>query len=226
MGERGGSDGRGGGASRGTRSKSSGRWLERHVSDPHVRRAVAEGYRSRAVWKLEELDRRDALLAPGARVLELGAAPGGWSQYVAARVVPGGGRVVASDVLEMDALADVEFVRGDFTDEAVAEAIVASLGEGGADVVLSDMAPNLSGVAVSDQARSVALAELALEMCERVLKPGGSFAVKVFQGEGFDGFAAAVRGAFRTVKVRKPDASRSRSREVYLVGLGHRGGGR
>ena len=208
---------------RGSRSKSSGRWLERHVADPHVRRAVAEGYRSRAVWKLEEIDRRDGLLRPGLAVLELGAAPGGWSQYVASRVAPGG-RVVASDVLEMDALADVEFVRGDFTEDAVADEIAGRLGEGGADVVLSDMAPNLSGVAASDQARSVALAALALEMCDRVLKPGGAFAVKVFQGEGFDGFAKAVRDAFRTVKVRKPDASRAHSREVYLVGLGARAG--
>ena len=207
---------------KGSRSKSSGRWLERHVSDPHVRRAVAEGYRSRAVWKLEEIDRRDALLRPGHTVLELGAAPGGWSQYVVSRVGPAG-RVVASDVLEMDALADVEFVAGDFTDEAVAREIAARLGEGGADVVLSDMAPNLSGVASSDQARSVALAELALEMAGDVLKPDGAFVVKVFQGEGFDGFASAVRQVFRTVRVRKPDASRSRSREVYLVGLGAKG---
>ena len=213
----------GGGAARGrSRSKSSGRWLERHVSDPHVRRAVSEGYRSRAVWKLEEIDRRDRLLRQGAAVLELGAAPGGWSQYVAARVRPAG-RVVASDVLEMDALAGVEFVRGDFTEEEVAESIARRLGPGGADVVLSDMAPNFSGVAVSDQARSVALAELALEMCDRVLKPGGAFVVKVFQGEGFDGFAAQVRRAFRTVRTRKPDASRAASREVYLVGLGARG---
>ena len=207
---------------RGSRSKSSGRWLERHVADPHVRRATAEGYRSRAVWKLEEIDRRDGLLRPGLVVLELGAAPGGWSQYVASRVKPGG-RIVASDVLDMDSLADVEFVRGDFTQNEVAEAILARLGDGGADVVLSDMAPNLSGVAVSDQARSVALAELALQMAEDVLRPGGAFVVKVFQGEGFDGFATAVRRAFRTVKVRKPDASRPRSREVYLVGSGARG---
>ena len=222
MGEGGGPGGRAGRSARRSRSKSSGRWLERHVSDPHVKRAVAEGYRSRAVWKLEEIDRRDALLARGQRVLELGAAPGGWSEYVAARVVPGGGRVVASDVLEMDPLADVEFVGGDFTDDAVAEEIVRRLGPDGADVVLSDMAPNLSGVVVSDQARSVGLAELALEMCDRVLKPGGSFAVKVFQGEGFDGFARSVREAFDVVRIRKPDASRARSREVYLVGLGRR----
>ena len=224
MGGRGGSGTRGRGArpKSGTRARSGGRWLERHVSDPHVRRATSEGYRSRAVWKLEEIDRRDRLLGPGRAVLELGAAPGGWSQYAAARVAPGG-RVVASDVLEMDPLADVEFVRGDFADEAVAAELARRLGAGGADVVLSDMAPNLSGVAVSDQARSVALAELALEMCDRVLKPGGAFAVKVFQGEGFDGFAAEVRRAFRTVRVRKPDASRASSREVYLVGLGARG---
>lgn len=201
----------------GARSKSSGRWLERHVADPHVRRAVGAGYRSRAVWKLEELDRRDALLRPGATVLELGAAPGGWSQYAVQKVMPGG-RVVASDILEMDALADVEFVRGDFTERAVADEIVERLGGGGADVVLSDMAPNLSGVVASDQARSIGLAELALEMCLEALRPGGAFAVKLFQGEGSDAYVKAVRGVFRSVKVRKPDASRASSREVYLVG--------
>ncbi len=210
-----------------TRSKSSGRWLDRHVNDPHVQRAVGEGYRSRAVWKLEEIDRKDSLLDVGHTVLELGAAPGGWSQYAAARVRAGevgGGRVVASDILDMDALADVEFVRGDFTERAVADAILERLGGRPADIVLSDMAPNLSGVAASDQARSMGLAELALEMCGEALKTDGAFVVKVFQGAGFDAFARDVRAVFRSVKIRKPEASRARSREVYLVGRGHRPG--
>ena len=208
-----------------TRSKSSGRWLDRHVHDPHVQRAVDAGYRSRAVWKLEEIDAKDSLLSPGHGVLELGAAPGGWSQYAAAKVragSAGGGRVVASDILDMDALADVEFVRGDFTERAVADAILERLGGRPADVVLSDMAPNLSGVAASDQARSMGLAELALDLCTEALIRDGSFVVKVFQGEGFDAFVRDVRAAFRSVKIRKPEASRSRSREVYLVGRGYR----
>ena len=196
-------------------SKSSG-WFERHVGDAHVRRAQEEGYRSRASYKLAEIDKRDGLIRRGATVLELGAAPGGWTQYVVEQAGQSG-KVVASDLLEMDSIAGVDFVCGDFTEQETADRIEHVLGPDGADVVLSDMAPNLTGVASTDQARSMALAELALDMAGSVLKPGGAFVVKVFQGEGFDAFVVALRSQFKQVKVRKPEASRSRSREVYLV---------
>lgn len=198
------------------KSKSSARWLREHVQDEHVKRATSDGYRSRAVYKLREIDEKDGLLKRGAAVLELGSAPGGWSQYVAARIGPEG-RAVASDILPMDPIADVEFIQGDFMEASVATLIEDSLGPAGADLVISDMAPNLSGVASSDQARVMALAELALDTATRVLNPEGAFVVKVFQGAGFDEFVAALRTVFGNVKVRKPEASRSRSREVYLV---------
>jgi len=204
-------------------SRSSGQWFERHVNDVHVKRAGAEGYRSRAVYKLQELDRRDRLILPGSVVLELGAAPGGWTQYVSERAGERG-RVVASDLLDVDPVAGMTFVQGDFTEQVTADRIVAALGEDGADLVLSDMAPNLTGVSGTDQARSMALAELALDMAVGVLKPGGSLAMKVFQGEGFETFVKALRQHFRGVKIRKPDASRSRSREVYLVAVDFSGG--
>lgn len=197
--------------------KSAG-WYDRHVGDAHVRRAQEEGYRSRASYKLAEIDKRDGLIRRGATVLELGAAPGGWTQYVVERAGDSG-RVVASDLLEMDAIAGVDFVQGDFTEQLTADRIEQALGETGADVVLSDMAPNLTGVASTDQARSMGLAELALDMAGTVLKPGGAFVVKVFQGEGFDAFVTVLRSQFKRVKVRKPEASRSRSREVYLVAI-------
>lgn len=200
----------------GSRSKSSARWLREHVQDAHVKQAHSDGYRSRAVYKLREIDEKDGLLAKGAAVLELGSAPGGWTQYVAERI-GSKGRIVASDILPMDAVADVEFIQGDFTEASVASRIEESLGPAGADLVISDMAPNLSGVASSDQARVMALAELALDTAVRVLNPEGAFVVKVFQGAGFEEFVTALRKTFRNVKVRKPDASRSRSREVYLV---------
>lgn len=200
----------------GKRSKSSGRWLREHVDDVHVKQAQVDGYRSRAVYKLREIDRKDKLFRPGMAVLELGSAPGGWTQYAAERVGPTG-RIVASDILPMDAVGDVTFVRGDFTENAVCEAIERALGPDGCDLVISDMAPNLSGVPSSDQARAMALAELALDTALRVLNPGGAFVTKVFQGEGFDGFTAALGAGFGSVKTRKPDASRARSREVYLV---------
>lgn len=202
-------------------SGKSGEWYERHVRDVHVRRAQEDGYRSRASYKLAELDQRDGLLTPGACVLELGAAPGGWTQYIVERVGLQG-RVVASDLLDMDAVEGVQFVMGDFTEQATADQISDALGEHGADIVLSDMAPNLTGVASTDQARSMALAELALDMARHVLRPGGSFAVKVFQGTGFDAYVRELRSQFGQVKVRKPEASRSRSREVYLVATDYR----
>lgn len=210
-------------------SRSHGAWYERHVNDAHVKRATVDGYRSRAVYKLEEIDRKDGLIRPGSVVLELGAAPGGWTQYVAERLgsaqakgqTPG--RIIASDLLDVDPVAGMQFVQGDFTEQVTADRIMAALGqtEDGsvADLVLSDMAPNLTGVAGTDQARSMALAELALDMAVGVLKPGGALVVKVFQGEGFDAFVKVLRSRFSRVKVRKPEASRSRSREVYLVAV-------
>lgn len=205
----------------GSGSGSSGGWYDRHVRDVHVRRAQQDGYRSRASYKLAEIDKRDALIDKGDRILELGAAPGGWTQYVVERI-GAEGVVVASDILDMDAIAGVTFVQGDFTEQETAERIEQALGDVGADIVLSDMAPNLTGVASTDQARSMALAELAMDMACSVLKPGGGFVVKVFQGEGFDDFVRALRSHFQHVKIRKPEASRSRSREVYLVATDHR----
>jgi len=198
------------------KSKSSDRWLNEHASDPHVKQAALDGYRSRAVYKLIELDEKDGLLVPGSKVLELGAAPGGWTQYIAEKVGDHG-KVVASDILRMDSVANVTFVHGDFTENEVADRIEAALGKSGADLVLSDMAPNISGVSVSDQARAMGLAELALAMASSVLNENGAFAVKVFQGEGFDSYVKAVRKSFKSVKLRKPAASRPRSRELYVV---------
>ncbi len=198
------------------KSKSSDRWLNEHVTDPHVKQAAQDGYRSRAVYKLIELDKKDQLIARGGTVLELGAAPGGWTQYIAEKVGDRG-KVVASDILRMDSVANVTFVHGDFTENDVADQIEAAIGKSGADLVLSDMAPNISGVASSDQARAMGLAELALEMASAVLNEDGKFAVKVFQGEGFDAYVKDVRTRFKSVKLRKPAASRPRSREVYVV---------
>jgi len=204
------------------RKKSSSKaWLREHHSDPWVQRAQREGYRSRACYKLLELQQRDRLLRPGMTVVDLGSAPGGWSQ-VAAPLVGTGGRVIASDILPMDSLADVQFIQGDFTEDAVFEALRAAIGETGADVVLSDMAPNMSGMSAVDQPRAMALAELALDLAARTLRPGGSFACKVFQGEGFEALLAEARPCFDRVFTRKPAASRPRSREVYLLGRGFR----
>lgn len=198
------------------RSKSSGRWLQEHFSDPYVTRAKAEGWRSRAVFKLEEIDRREKLLKPGAFCLDLGAAPGAWSQY-ARRQVGRKGAVVATDILPMDPIAGVEFVLGDFRDEAVFAQILELAPARAVDVVLSDMAPNLSGMDAIDQPRAMHLAELALEMAERVLKPQGSALIKVFQGAGFQELLAATRQKFARVRLCKPEASRSRSPELYLL---------
>lgn len=197
------------------RSKSSDRWLKEHVADKHVKQALTDGYRSRAVYKLIALNEKDSLFSKGDTVLELGAAPGGWTQYVAEHV-GATGRIVATDILEMDGFTGVTVIRGDFTDNEVADQIESAIGAG-ADAVLSDMAPNLSGVAVSDQARAMGLADLALEMAQRVLKADGVLVVKLFQGEGFDDYMQQLRQAFKSVKVRKPDGSRARSREIYAV---------
>jgi 23S rRNA (uridine2552-2'-O)-methyltransferase len=197
-------------------SKSSNRWLQEHASDIYVKRAAADGYRSRAVYKLIELDEKDKLIKPDSNILELGAAPGGWTQYLS-RKAGNRARIVASDILPMDSLPDVWFILGDFTEQATADAIMQAMGNCKVDLVLSDMAPNLSGVGVSDQARAMGLVELALESACEFLTTDGAFAVKVFQGEGFDAFIQQVRSRFRHVRVRKPAASRPRSREVYVV---------
>jgi 23S rRNA (uridine2552-2'-O)-methyltransferase len=198
---------------------SSKAWLREHRDDPYVQRAQREGYRSRACYKLLELQERGRLIRPGMTVVDLGSAPGGWSQ-VAAELAGDRGRVVASDILPMDSLAGVTFIQGDFTEDAVFEAICAELEGKGADVVLSDMAPNMSGLAAVDQPRAMLLAELALDLALRMLRPGGAFACKVFQGEGFEALLADARAGFERVQTRKPAASRSRSREVYLVATG------
>jgi len=203
------------------RSKSSGRWLKEHFSDPYVQRAQAQGWRSRAVFKLEEIDRRDRLFRPGQVVLDLGAAPGAWSQYARGRV-GAKGRVIASDILPMDELTGVEFVQGDFRQGEVFERLSALLPERQADIVLSDMAPNLSGVDAIDQPRAAHLAELALEMARGVLKGGGSALIKVFQGAGFEELVRSARSGFGKVKLIKPGASRARSPEMYLLAMQYR----
>ena len=204
------------------RSKSSSRWLREHHSDEYVQRSRADGYRSRASYKLLELQKSDRLMRKGDLVVDLGAAPGGWTQ-VAAQLVGERGCVVASDILPMDSLADVEFVLGDFTEDEVLARVLSALGGRRADLVMSDMAPNMSGIRDVDQPRAMLLAELALDFARKVLKPGGKFVCKVFHGEGFDAFVKELRGAFGTVLTRKPDASRDRSREVYVIAKEFRG---
>lgn len=201
------------------RSKSSGRWLKEHFDDQYVKRSKDDGYRSRACYKLMEVNDKDHLLKPGMTVVDLGAAPGGWSQ-VAAEIVGDSGRVVASDILEMAPLGGVTFVQGDFTEDSVFEEILSAIGDEPVDLVISDMAPNMSGNASSDQPAAMYLVELALDMARRILKPDGNFLVKVFQGEGFDSYLADMRSSFKSVVTRKPDSSRARSREVYLLGKG------
>lgn len=201
------------------RSKSSNRWLDEHVNDPYVKQAQIDGYRARAAYKLIELNEKDKLIRPGMLVVDLGSAPGSWSQ-IAGRMVGVHGRVVASDILPMDSLENVDFIQGDFTEESVFHQILEKLGGARADLVISDMAPNISGVDVADQAASMYLVELALDMAAQVLKPKGNFVAKVFQGEGFDDYVKQVRQQFQTVVIRKPAASRPRSREVYVVGKG------
>lgn len=194
---------------------SSNRWLSRQASDPYVKQARSRGYRSRAAFKLIELDERDRFFRSGQKVVDLGAAPGSWAQVAIERVGPNG-RVVALDILPMAPLDGVEFVQGDFREPGPLEQLEALVGEK-VDLVLSDMAPNISGIAASDQARSMDLAELALEFARAWLKPGGGFVVKLFQGEGFDAFVREARQTFKHVRLRKPAASRKQSREIYLV---------
>ena len=196
--------------------------MREHVTDPYVKRANAEGFRSRAAYKLQQIAERDRLLKPGMTVVDLGAAPGGWSQ-VAARAVGPAGRVVAVDVVEMAQVPGVTVIRGDFSEAATLLEVERALQNAPVDLVLSDMAPNLSGIASVDQARSIALAEVALEFSLKHLKPHGNFLVKTFQGAGYDELVATLRRFFVQLHTRKPDASRSRSSEVYLLGAGKRG---
>ena len=203
------------------KSKSSRRWLDRHFNDPYVKRAQSEGYRSRAAYKLLELQQRDRLLRPGQRVVDLGAAPGGWSQ-VAKRLVGDQGQVLALDILPMDELPGVEFILGDFREDAPLAELERRLGGQPVDLVISDMAPNVSGMNAVDQPRAMYLCELALDFALKVLKPGGALVVKTFHGDGFDQFVRDLRSAFAKVASRKPEASRPRSREVYLVASGRK----
>lgn len=204
------------------KKSTSKAWLKEHHDDPYVQQAQRDGYRSRACYKLLELQEKDRLVKPGMTVLDLGSAPGGWSQ-VAAELVGHKGRVVASDILAMDGLAGVEFVQGDFTEEAVFDQLLAVVGESPVDLVISDMAPNMSGIAAVDQPGAMYLVELALGMARNVLPAGGGFVAKVFQGEGFDEFIRDARGSFTQLLTRKPKASRPRSREVYVIGKGFKG---
>ena len=205
------------------RSKSSGQWLQEHVNDPYVKQAQKDGYRSRSSYKLIQLNEKDRLLRPGMLVVDLGSAPGGWSQ-VAGRIVGAKGRVVATDILHMDPVPNVEFIQGDFTEEAVLKQVLAALGGNKPDLVVCDLSPNISGIDSADQASSMYLVELALDMVRQVLQPDGNFVAKVFQGAGSDDYLKQVRTSFDKVAVRKPAASRARSREVYVVAKGFKPG--
>ncbi len=198
------------------RSKSSARWLSEHANDEFVQQAHKQGWRSRAVFKLAQIQASDRLLRPGMRCVDLGAAPGGWSQY-AAKIIGSTGCIVATDILAMDGIPGVEFVQGDFREPQVLEEVLRSVGGDKVDLVLSDMAPNMAGIDALDQPRSMYLAELALEFADRVLAPGGSLLVKLFQGEGFDQFIRDARKYYGKVATKKPKASRSRSPEIYLL---------
>ena len=203
------------------RSKSSHRWLKSHFDDAYVKRAQREGYRSRAVYKLEELQQKEHILHPGMIVIDLGAAPGGWSQYAAQRL-GGKGRIIAVDLLPMDPLDGVEFLQGDFMEDEVLDLLIENLGETRADLVMSDMAPNISGIQAVDQPRCMYLAELAVDFAARVLREGGNLLFKAFQGEGFDTLIRELRSQYRQVRVRKPRASSPRSREVYVLARHYR----
>lgn len=204
-----------------TRTKSSNRWIEEHFNDHYVQKAQKLGYRSRAVFKLLEIQEKDKLIKEGMTVVDLGAAPGGWSQ-LAAKAVGDRGQVIACDLLPMDAISGVSFLQGDFREEAVLNALLTRVGNEKVDVVLSDMAPNFSGSSSIDQPKSMYLVELALDMCRQVLAPNGSFAVKVFMGSGYEDYMKEIRTMFKVVRTRKPDSSRDRSREVYIVATGYK----
>ena len=204
------------------RSKSSGRWLKEHFDDVYVKKSQQDGWRSRASYKLLEINKKDRIFKPGMKVVDLGAAPGGWSQ-VAIELLGDHGRVVASDILPMDGIAGVDFVQGDFTEEAVLENILTTIGSDKVDLVISDMAPNMSGTLSVDQPNAMYLVELALDLARQTLRQGGTFLVKVFQGEGFDAYLKDMKTSFGKVQTRKPDASRARSREVYLLASNFKG---
>jgi len=204
------------------RTKSSASWLSRHLSDPFVKRAQKDGYRSRSAYKLIELNEKDKLIRPGMRIMDLGSAPGGWSQ-VAAKLVGEKGRVLATDILPMDGLKNVDFIQGDFTDEAVVQQVLDWLAGAKFDLIVSDIAPNISGIESADQGRSIYFLELALDTVCKTLKPGATFAAKMFQGSGSDEYLKELRKHFAKVTIRKPEASRKESREVYLVAKGFKG---
>ena len=204
------------------RTKSSSEWLRRHVNDPYVKQAQLDGYRSRSAYKLIELNEKDRLIKPGMRILDLGSAPGGWSQ-VAGKLVGKKGRVLATDILPMDPIVNVDFIQGDFNDDAVVAQLLEWLGEGKFDLIISDIAPNLSGIDSADQAGSMYFLELALDTVRKTLKPGANFVAKMFQGSGSDEYVKELRKSFQKVVIRKPAASRAQSREVYIVAKGFKG---
>jgi 23S rRNA (uridine2552-2'-O)-methyltransferase len=204
------------------RSKTSLKWLQRHVNDPYVKQAQKDGYRSRASYKLLEVQEKYKLIRPGMSVVDLGAAPGGWSQ-VTSRLIGGQGRLIASDILEMDSIPDVTFIQGDFTQDEVLAQILEAVGNSQVDLVISDMAPNMSGTPEVDMPKAMFLCELALDLAARILKPGGNFVIKVFQGEGFDAYVKDARQKFDKVQMIKPDSSRGSSREQYMLAWGYRG---
>lgn len=204
------------------RSKSSGRWLKEHFDDVYVKKSQQDGWRSRASYKLLEINGKDKIFKPDMKVVDLGAAPGGWSQ-VAVELVGDHGRVVASDILPMDGIAGVDFIQGDFTEDAVLEKILETIGSDKVDLVISDMAPNMSGTLSVDQPNAMYLVELALDLARQTLRHGGALLVKVFQGEGFDAYLKDMKTSFAKVQTRKPDASRARSREVYLLARNFKG---
>ncbi|ROO01714.1 23S rRNA methyltransferase [Pseudomonas moraviensis] len=205
------------------RSKTSLGWLKRHVNDPYVKQAQKDGYRSRASYKLLEIQEKYKLIRPGMSVVDLGAAPGGWSQ-VTSRLIGGQGRLIASDILEMDGIPDVTFIQGDFTEDSVLAEILQAVGNSQVDLVISDMAPNMSGTPEVDMPKAMFLCELALDLAERILKPGGNFVIKIFQGEGFDVYLKDARKKFDKIQMIKPDSSRGSSREQYMLAWGYRGG--
>ncbi|CAI8996709.1 23S rRNA 2'-O-ribose U2552 methyltransferase [Pseudomonas sp. IT-P12] len=204
------------------RSKTSLGWLKRHVNDPYVKQAQKDGYRSRASYKLLEIQEKYKLIRPGMSVVDLGAAPGGWSQ-VTSRLIGGQGRLIASDILEMDSIPDVTFIQGDFTEDEVLARILEAVGNSQVDLVISDMAPNMSGTPEVDMPKAMFLCELALDLADRILKPGGNFVIKIFQGEGFDVYLKDARKKFDKIQMIKPDSSRGSSREQYMLAWGYRG---
>ncbi|USQ13498.1 23S rRNA (uridine(2552)-2'-O)-methyltransferase RlmE [Legionella lytica] len=203
-----------------SRTKSSKRWLQEHFDDIYVKKAQAEGYRSRAVYKLKEVDDKESLLKPGMTVVDLGAAPGGWTQYVSERL-QGRGRIVALDILPMDSLPDVDVILGDFREDEVLQQLMDLIPERSVDLVLSDMAPNMSGTTAIDIPRAMYLVELAFDFADKMLKPGGSMLVKIFHGSGFDDLVKQAKASFDKVVIRKPAASRARSKETYLLAKGY-----